>query len=258
MKACIFVDGENFRFSIMDLFKQEFRPEDYLPKKANWSIFFKYIVKAVQESIGDPILLLRTYWYVVSDIDFWPYNYTNIPDEKLYQILSADINSEKRIAGANDLKTKKSVADEIVKKLSQEEKTMLLRFRGWQEVQNGIAIGHESIEFRRAGSIKYNLFKKKLDKEKAIDVKLAVDLLELQKAYDQDYVPAMQAIKDKGKLAVNVAFSQQNGSLLPGGARRLNIITDKRIIIPYEKCKEILGICSMPLFNRTNNIGINN
>lgn len=41
---------------------------------------------------------------------------------------------------------------------------------------------------------------------------------------------------------MNVAFAKEDGNLLPGGARRLNIITDKRIILSYEKCKELLRI----------------
>ena len=36
MKACIFVDGENFRHSIVDLF-DKFQREDYLPKTADWT-----------------------------------------------------------------------------------------------------------------------------------------------------------------------------------------------------------------------------
>lgn len=34
-KVCVFVDGENFRYSIIELFKQEFDKADYLPKHAD-------------------------------------------------------------------------------------------------------------------------------------------------------------------------------------------------------------------------------
>src|SRR5437667_1521745 len=67
--ACIFVDGENLRHSLMDLFKSDFDPSDYLPKTANWKGFFDYLVSG-----ADSELRLRTYWYVVDEIDFWPYN----------------------------------------------------------------------------------------------------------------------------------------------------------------------------------------
>lgn len=37
-KVCIFVDGENLRHSIVDLFRGEFDKHDYLPKDANWEV----------------------------------------------------------------------------------------------------------------------------------------------------------------------------------------------------------------------------
>ena len=51
---------------------------------------------------------------------------------------------------------------------------------------------------------------------------------------DQDYVPAVKVVKDFGKIVVNVAFLARNGRLLPGGARRLNHLTDDSIEIGYE------------------------
>ena len=81
---------------------------------------------------------------------------------------------------------------------------MRARFDGWTTIQNNISVNHESIEFRRAGAIRFNLFNESLGKEKAVDVKLAIDLLMLREIYDtavivsgdQDYVPAVQAAKD--------------------------------------------------------------
>jgi hypothetical protein len=40
MKACIFLDGENFRHSLTKLFPESFNPLDYLPKDADWTGFF--------------------------------------------------------------------------------------------------------------------------------------------------------------------------------------------------------------------------
>ena len=73
MIACVFVDGENFRHSIVRLF-QSFRQQDYLPKTAAWTQFFDYIVKEVT---GDGERL-RTYWYVIRTMDFYPYHLPNI------------------------------------------------------------------------------------------------------------------------------------------------------------------------------------
>jgi len=116
------------------------------------------------------------------------------------------------------------------------------RFDGWTAVQDGIAGSANALEFRRAGAITYNLFSQEFIAEKAVDVKLATDLLELRNIYDvavilsgdQDYVPAVQAIKDSGKRVMNVCFLKRDGHLLPGGARRLNQCTDRVIKFPYE------------------------
>jgi len=46
-KACAFVDGENMRYSLMDVFRNEplFEPSQYLPSDAAWSDLFDWIVR---------------------------------------------------------------------------------------------------------------------------------------------------------------------------------------------------------------------
>ena len=69
-KACLFIDGENLRHSICDLFTaDQFHPTEYLPKSAAWQSFFDDLVQR-----ADADIRLRTYWYVVSEIDFWPFD----------------------------------------------------------------------------------------------------------------------------------------------------------------------------------------
>jgi hypothetical protein len=67
-RACIFIDGENLRHSLVDLFGLDFNPSDYLPKTADWQGFFDFLVKEAHAEMR-----LRAYWYVVDEIDFWPY-----------------------------------------------------------------------------------------------------------------------------------------------------------------------------------------
>jgi uncharacterized LabA/DUF88 family protein len=75
-----------------------------------------------------------------------------------------------------------------------------------------------------------------------VDVNLGVDMVTLSDSYDlalvvsgdQDYVPAVQAVKNRGKHVVNVAFKTRGGRLLPGGARRLNQMTDWNLPVEYE------------------------
>ena len=95
-----------------------------------------------------------------------------------------------------------------------------------------------------------DLFQQRLGKEKAVDVKLACDMIMLRDMYDtaiivsgdQDYVPAAQILKDSGKTVINVAFLKRNGKLLPGGARQLNIMTDASLNVPYSTLRSYMGL----------------
>jgi len=144
---------------------------------------------------------------------------------------------------------------EILNDLLKEQEKIEKRFDGWITIQNGIQKDNESIEFRRAGSNSYNLFKRSFGFEKAVDVKLSVDLVLLRGIYDiavivsgdQDFVPAVQVVKDFGKKVVNVSFKTRGGELLPGGSRKLNIVTDGRLILEYDTLKNLLGLGTQSL-----------
>jgi len=265
MRTCVFVDGENFRHSIVELFSQ-FRKEDYLPKSADWAGFFDWIVKEVHED-GERI---RTYWYVVESLDFFPYRfpdptkYTETDPERVKQeletlctVLSYHQPYKDKIAKLpeNGLL---DYATQTVNDLKRRQDVMQERFNGWIAKQNGISLRHKAIEFRRAGAITYRLFDNSLGKEKAVDVKLATDMVTLKDIYDlaiivtgdQDYVPAAKVVKDFGKRIVNVAFMTRSGSLLPGGARNLNQVTDWSFCIPFNDLAEHLHIAQLPLEER--------
>lgn len=51
------------------------------------------------------------------------------------------------------------------------------RFNGWIAIQDGISLKHRAVEFRRAGAMKCDLFENRLGREKAVDVKLASDMM---------------------------------------------------------------------------------
>jgi len=246
MRVCIFVDGENFRHSIVELFPR-FRQESYLPKSARWTDLFDWIVRSVVDG-GERI---RTYWYVIESLDFFPYRF---PDpvraqKQLYRVLS-NYELYRKELDALAPENRVTRMAEIVSELRQRSNTMRDRFDGWIAVQNGIATKHKGIEFRRAGAMTYNLFDKSLGAEKAVDVKLACDMIILRDIYDvavivsgdQDYVPAVEVLKDYGKRVVNVAFKTRSGVLLPGGARRLNQMTDWSLGIEFASLAEYLQI----------------
>lgn len=245
-RVCVFVDGENFRHSLIELFDQ-FKSYDYLPKTADWDALFDWFVsKAVPESER-----VRTYWYVIELLDFFPYKLPSADSdpEKLLKVLNKGKWAKSKLAklkGEALTEEMKNIAAE----LRQRQRQMRNRFEGWRSLQDTISSRWSRIEWRRAGAITYNLFQKKLGLEKAVDVKLATDLIVLRDIYDiavivsgdQDYVPAVQVVKDSGKIVVNVVFRNRGGKLLPGGARRLNQLTDNCVEINYADLARHLNI----------------
>jgi uncharacterized LabA/DUF88 family protein len=247
--VCVFIDGENFRHAINNLFSDEFDKKDYLPK-AVWGDLFDWIVKDASKGNGQR---LRTYWYVIEHLDFFPYKFPSTNHErgriKLQRLLSKHAPYKEELQSANGARTVQ-IMNRMVSDLYEKKNIMRQRFDQWTGIQNEISSRNSAIEFRRAGAIRYNLFDNQLGSEKAVDVKLATDLITLKDIYDvavivsgdQDYVPAVQVIKDYGKRAVNVSFLTRSGKLLPGGARRLNHVTDWSLDIRYEEFKPFLNL----------------
>ena len=261
MKVCVFVDGENFRHSIVELFSPQFQQEDYLPKSANWTSLFDWIVESAVES-GERI---RTYWYVIKSLDFFPWGFpdpTKSTDpmkvkeelQKLQNVLSK-YKPYKVELDALDEGSRATRMTDIVNELKQRQDILQKRFIGWTTIQEGISLRHKAIEFRRAGAMTCDLFQNTLGREKAVDVKLACDMITLKDIYDvaiivtgdQDYVPAVEVVKDCGKRIVNIAFLTRGGQLLPGGARRLNQVTDWSCDIPFNVLADHLHIRQLPL-----------
>lgn len=246
MRACIFVDGENFRHSIVELFRT-FRREDYLPKEADWTGLFDWIVSEVAGASSR----VRTYWYVIQSVDYFPFGFTRLRRNPrgAYNVLSLHTPFKLRLDQVEE-GDRPAEIDAILRELSERQSTLERRFDGHIVMQDGIASRHTAVEFRRAGAIRYDLFTDSLGQEKAVDVKLATDLVVLRDIYDtaiilsgdQDYVPAVQVVKDSGKRVVNVAFRARNGSPLPGGARRLNQVTDSSLEIDYDTLNSFLKI----------------
>ena len=249
-RVCVFVDGENFRHNIGDLFHPEFQRSDYLPKQADWTKLFNWIV----EQSSDDASRVRTYWYVVQYLDFSLFGLDRLRDDaaKAASVLQRHAPYKSELAAIEDAAAKQERVVEMIDTLRERQDQIQRRFDGWTRVQNGIARQHDAVEFRRAGGIRYDLIQRQFGSEKAVDVKLACDMVVLKDIYDvavivsgdQDYVPAVGLIKDAGKRVINVAFEARNGRLLPGGARRLNEATDRGMIIKHYELAQYLGIPS--------------
>ena len=249
MRVCVFVDGENLRFAICDLYTSTFDRRDYLPKEADWGGLYDSIVR---EATGDTGKRLRTYWYVTQSFDAHPrpLRKKDRTDEGIH---GWKIRNKYLL---KDELTGRSESDQIARlrelqdELDREYNKMRSRFDGFTVLQNGISKKHSAIEFRRSGTISYNLMEKRFGQEKTVDVNLAVDMVTLSNNYDlaiivsgdQDYVPAAQAVKNMGKQVVNVAFKARSGKLLPGGAKQLNQTTDWSVELEWDNFREFLRI----------------
>jgi hypothetical protein len=154
MRVCVFVDGENLRHSIVDLFNG-FDPRDYLPKTADWGNLFDSFVEKATSGEGKR---MRTYWYVVQDVDPHPWR---VPDP----ITATD--ELRRLANKNDYMKRhlgiSSPAEldtrlpEVHTWLRNSSDSIKRRFAGFRVVQDGISKKHRSIEFRRSGTIGFDL-----------------------------------------------------------------------------------------------------
>jgi uncharacterized LabA/DUF88 family protein len=244
-RVCIFVDGENLRHSIVKLFP-EFDKRTYLPR-ADWTALFDWVTEKSLPGAER----VRTYWYVVKKIDFSPPNFEQIEKEggvSLLTFLQKDVDFKRNYESASD-EQKPIYIQDICKVLHSRQDEMRKRSRGWENLHEVIEGSTKSVEFRKVGTIRYDLLKKELGDEKAVDVHLAVDMVTLKDIYDvavilsgdQDYVPAVKAVKDFGKQVVNVAFKREDGKLLPGGAKRLGQTTDWCLEVSHEDLKKFMN-----------------
>ena len=247
-RACVFVDGENFRHSLVRLFEPTFQDRDYLPRNAQWGDLFDWVVSLV----ADGAYRVRTYWYVIEHLDCSPYGLEGLEhdDAKAESVVRRHRPHAEELDAIADATRRSERVRSIIAMLIERQERMRRRFDGWSRIQSAISRSEEAIEFRRAGGIRYNLFDGTLGSEKAVDVNLACDMVALREIYDvavivsgdQDYLPAIRIVKDSGKRVVNVSFRARNNRLLPGGARRLNEAADRSIIIDYADLAKYLNL----------------
>ena len=247
-RICVFVDGENFRHSMVRLFEPDFQNRDYLPRNAQWTNLFDWVVS----KIDDGAYRVRTYWYVIEHLDCSPRDIEALVRNpgraesvvRRYQPYTVEIDA------ITDPAMRAQKIRDIVGELVEKQRQIRRRFDGWTRIQNDISREGVAIEFRRAGGIRYNLFDSTFGSEKAVDVNMACDMVALRDIYDiavifsgdQDYVPAMRIVKNAGKRVVNVSFRARNNHLLPGGAQRLNETADQSIILEHAELIKYLNI----------------
>jgi uncharacterized LabA/DUF88 family protein len=242
-RACIFVDGENFRHSLKQLFPSErysFGKGDYLPE-TDWHTFFTSLAGRFDCE------LLRVYWYVIEHIDCRPYKIPYEWDAK-EKVLTRWHGEQ--IGGCATVQERREFLKKLEMELEEARVAIERRARGWREVQASIENHNDQLEFRRSGSISYELATKQFGIEKGVDTQLATDMIVLSDIYDAaiilsgdaDYLPPVAAVKNRGKFVYCVSFLDRKGRQLPGGARRLSNAVDSRADLHFEFVRKAMRI----------------
>ena len=244
-RVCIFVDGENFRYSLGNLFcdgTYTFKVQDYLPD-ADWHGFFQSLCTRPGWE------LVRVYWYVTREIDYWPYKVPYEWEEKRRFLQSKDILRRLTDQGCGFSEGNERLK-EAEKELHQRRQAIQKRAEGWHTIHASIERRCDQIQFQRFGAIRYDLVERSFGTEKGVDTRLATDLIALSNIYDvallvsgdADYIPPVSAVKNMGKLVYSVSFFTADGTKLPGGAWRLERCVDGQIELPFEQVRERLGV----------------
>lgn len=244
-RLCVFVDGENFRYSLGALFHGKgygFDKHNYLPD-SDWTSFFRSF-------IGRQWELIRIYWYVTREIDVWPAK-VPFPWEQKRQFFSRHKVIEKlKSQGVEGVGETESGLRAAEQELSKRSKSIQAKASGWSKIHTAIERQNDQVEFRRVGSIRFDAVENKFGKEKGVDTQLATDMITLADIYDvalvvsgdADYIPPVSAVKNRGKLVYSVSFLTEDGNKLPGGAVRLERRVDGRIELPFVRVRDKLGL----------------
>jgi hypothetical protein len=136
-RACVFVDGENLRHSLIDLFSEEslFQSAEYLPASARWSDFFDWIVSA---ATTDRCRRLRTYWFAIEAIDCFPHGLEKLRNPErsawLKRALSRYKHYQEQLRGRKE-DTLANEIQRIVAQLKESQQQVESRFRHWTAIR---------------------------------------------------------------------------------------------------------------------------
>lgn len=266
-RACIFIDGENLRFSVKELFPKDYKNAHYLPM-ADWKLFFETINLLSAKEMGieeSSLKILRSYWYVIAELSYDRFYKSNkkfnaLPlQERLdYCKKFAPSTFPKSLGPKPSNDHKVNIVKKCIESLDLQSNRIQERFYEWSRIQSQIQHTVPKLQFQKFGYLSLALDAGYLDKgskkpaiklygEKGVDVKLATDLINLKDIYDiaiivsgdGDYIPAITSIKNLGKQVVVVDFKKDNGQFLPGGAKKLKEHSDFHFSISYQNMRKI-------------------
>ena len=131
LKVCVFVDGESLRHTLAEFLADDdrFKMLDYLPGEANWEQFFDLIAETAVR--GHIARRLRTYWYVVDELDIVPCGYKTLLAESPFMLknaLGSDYYGRLQLADPKKLTER---LEKICDELDASEQIIRQRFDRW-------------------------------------------------------------------------------------------------------------------------------
>ena len=200
--------------------------------------------------------MIRSYWYVIYELQYNDFFASDsfkqkLPKDKLKYFKEY---APSKASGINN-NTKGEQLNKILKEcfslLEENESSICSQFAEWKRKESIIQEKTDRLQYQRFGYLKVKLDNGKGNigfiSEKGVDIKLATDLITLHSVYDiaiivsgdGDYIPAVTAIKNRGKQVLIVDFKNQKGQFLPGGSRKLKEHCDFSFSMNYKTMYDI-------------------
>jgi len=207
-RSVIFIDGQNLHKRLQGIQLQE--------KDIDWSGVFGYLLPPRGQ-------LIRAYWYQPARVAAWewtPFHAKHCPAG----MVLADFQAQAQGFYAAERQRLEDLQKNVYARLEEDFECVEFRYSGvlkldpvgtWLDKKGAIRVG------RRVG-------------EKGVDVALAVDLFRFSENYahailvsgDFDYVPAIQAVKDRLRSITIVPVMSGAPPSASGHARRLRGMSD--------------------------------
>lgn len=176
-RICIFIDGENMKFSLKKLYEPEEGvnsvERQFPAHKAHWQQWFDALCTDAAE--GSHSVRVRTYWYHIDGVQYYPPTKLLKKDSgsirRWVEFNKHDLSSTDRQTAEEWMEqwNETNKSDEEIKNYAKEKLAELNAQRQWFDNihtgiryrQQQIAAHNRAVQFCRSGEIRYNLITKK-------------------------------------------------------------------------------------------------
>lgn len=245
-RTCIFIDLPNLIHTFTDLFASKYELQGNL--KVLKAIDFKTLCLYL---LPENSILTRAYIYSAKEFLFVPDR--EILDDfekykKFFLQKRKDAEIVRQIKKEIQSNGKSLILENLHKECKQKTENISEYFLALQKLKHKICTENSKIEFSKFGEIRYDIINCEYKSEKGVDVNLAVDMIRLSDIYDicilvsgdQDFIPAVQLIKDKGKNVYIPEFIMRNKTVVHAVSPKLKECVDGCIKIPFLSAEKFL------------------